>query len=223
MEFSPLNPKKIPISIRQMQNGVWFWIQKKLIQEYSKEIGFSAMVVYCLLASMTDENQKCFPSQSYISKLLGCSRSTVNRAINILASNALIHIERKNRNHNVYYLLDIDSSNIKHQMLHQRNSDVQKQDTNNTNKQIINNDIVVSVLNKDAESENGVREELLARDIATALNDFKNIKTYHKYAHKYPEQFLRQILSDVKQTPEHKIRKSRAALFTYLLHFYENK
>lgn len=224
MEYLPLNLKNIPIPIRQMRNGAWFWISKNVIQEYYKEIGFSAMAVYCSLASMTDEDQKCFPSQSYIARLLGCSRATVNRAIKMLAKNDLIYIKRENRNHNVYFLLEIGSNKYKHQMFHQRNSDVQKQDTNNTNKQIINNDIVVSVLNKEKEGDdNEIRKEIVAGDIATALNDFKNLKTYHIYAHKYPEQFLRQILSEVKQTPEYKIRKSRAALFTYLLHFYENK
>ena len=66
----------------------------------------------------------------------------------------------------------------------------------------------------------GTRLELLALDLATALNDRKSLPVYLSYARKYPESFLRRILGEVKEIPAGKIKKSRAALFGYLVKKY---
>lgn len=207
------NPK-----IRNMKAGGWYWISKAVIQEYMITISFSAFTVYNFLASMADEHQSCFPSQQFISRHLGCSRATVNRAIKVLEKEKLILVEKGNTHHCTYRLLHIDSNNNDTQMLHRRNLPVQNGDTNNTNKQELHNNTVVSVskLLQPLKS----REELLASDIAELLGDQSNDKVYLSYAYKYPESFLRMVLSEVKQTPLHKIKKSRAALFQYLLHYH---
>jgi hypothetical protein len=67
------------------------------------------------------------------------------------------------------------------------------------------------------------REELLALDLAQALNDRKNLKFYLSLARKYPESFLRQILGEVREIPLRKMRKGRAALFNYLVKKYGQK
>ena len=195
---------------RTMQSGEWFWIAKAVMWKQHTVIGLSALTVYFFLASMVDEAQSCFPSQKYIANHLGCSRATVNRAIQKLAKHKLIAIEKKSRMHHHYFLLHINSCKSETQMLHVRNSLVSKVDTNKTNKQEINNNTVVCV----------TKENLLAQDIANLLNAQEHIKTYLHYAHTYPEDFLRKILSEVKLTPLHKIKKSRHALFTYLIHYY---
>ena len=61
------------------------------------------------------------------------------------------------------------------------------------------------------------KEELLALDAATALNDLDNLAFYLSYAKKYPENLIRQTLAVVKGIPDAKIRKSRGALFNYLI------
>ena len=210
--------------IRHMKAGQWYWMNKALIQHGVSRIGFSAVVVYSFLASMTDEAQRCYPSQSYIARHLGCSRATVNRALKVLAQSKLIFVEKgKNRNH-LYTLLEVHCNSDETDLLHGRNIPVQKSDTNNTHKQEINNNTVVS----DAPLEHHAnatqsKDELLASDIARALDDQNRLEDYVAYAHTYPESFLRKILSEVKRTPHYKIKKSRSALFKYLVHYYAHK
>ncbi|MHB8579168.1 MAG: helix-turn-helix domain-containing protein [Ignavibacteriaceae bacterium] len=207
-----------------MSAGDWYWIPRAVIQEFAAKTGFSAIAIYNVLASMADEDQRCFPSQTYIAGCLGCSRATVNRAIKILERHKLIAVERKNHDHNVYYLLAVECSKDGTQMSHGRNPDVQKDDTNNTNEQEINNNNVVSVKNSTSDFyPTKTREELLASDISVTLDDHRNFKTYLSYANKYPESFLRKILSETKLTPVHKIKKSRGALFMYLVKYYAHK
>ena len=65
------------------------------------------------------------------------------------------------------------------------------------------------------------REELLARDLAAGLDDEENLRFYLSVCRKYPEEFLRKTYSQVKQIPEKKIKKSRGALFNYLIQKHE--
>ena len=61
------------------------------------------------------------------------------------------------------------------------------------------------------------KEEKLAHEIATALDDLVALPIYEKFTKKYSEQFLRKILQRVLSIPEKDIRKTRGALFTYLV------
>lgn len=61
------------------------------------------------------------------------------------------------------------------------------------------------------------REEILGIDLAIGLNDQKNLPLYLSYAKKYPEHFLRRIMGTVREIPDDKIRKSRGALFSYIV------
>jgi len=67
------------------------------------------------------------------------------------------------------------------------------------------------------------KEELLALDLATALNDRENLSVYLSYARKYSEQLLRRILGEVKEVPANKLKKGRVALFKYLLQKHAHK
>ena len=216
--------KIFDLNVRKLNAGNWYWIDKAVIQKCAGSIGFSGIAIYNFLASMADENQQCFPSQKYIAERLSCSRATVNRAIKKLESHKLIIVEKKNYNHHVYSLLDIPCNNKETSMSHQCNQSAQKGDTNKTNKQEINNNPVVSVQkNNTDDSPIKTREELLASDIADTLDDHGNITIYLPLASQYPESFLRRILSEVKRTPQHKIKKSRKALFMYLINYYAHK
>ena len=65
------------------------------------------------------------------------------------------------------------------------------------------------------------KEELLARDLAAGLDDETNLAFYLSVCRRYPEEFLRRTYSQVKQVPEKKIKKSRGALFNYLVQKYD--
>ena len=65
------------------------------------------------------------------------------------------------------------------------------------------------------------KEELLAKDLAKGLDDEANLRFYLSVCRKYPEQILREIYGQVKQVPKNKIRKSKGALFNYLIQKHE--
>jgi hypothetical protein len=67
------------------------------------------------------------------------------------------------------------------------------------------------------------KEELLALDLAAALDDIKGLPLYLSYARKYPEHLLRRVLGVVMEIPPEKVKRSRGALFNYLVQKYGNK
>ena len=60
-------------------------------------------------------------------------------------------------------------------------------------------------------------ERKLANEIADTLKDRDSITMHLQYVRKYQEEFLRKILNKVMALPDHKIRRSRAALYTFLI------
>ena len=211
--------------VRRMDSGSWYWVSKAVIQKYASKVGFLPIAVYHFLASMTDENQSCYPSQKYIAEKLGCSRSSVSRAINKLCTNRLIAVTLERKNNYAYRLLEVRNCTDANKMSHGCNQDVAPVDTNNTTLTRINNNTFVGVSPK--KPLNGrrqiSREELLASDIAEMLDDQRNFRRYLSYARRYPESVLREFLSQALQTPSHRIRKSRAALFAYLVKQYDQQ
>lgn len=61
------------------------------------------------------------------------------------------------------------------------------------------------------------QEIQLARDIATALHDLDSLPMHLKLVRTFTEEHLRRKLNHVMSIPEGKIKKSRAALYMYLL------
>jgi len=64
------------------------------------------------------------------------------------------------------------------------------------------------------------RKELLAQDLARELNDYGNLPLYLYYCRKYPESLIRRVLGEVKEARPERIKKSKAALFNYLVKKY---
>lgn len=219
-------PNEEKIEIRDLRDGDWYWVHKAVIQEYASKIGAIAIVIYDFLASLADSNQKCFPSQKYISETLGYSRATINKKIKLLERNRLIRIEKRNRYHCVYQLLKVRCKARETQMSTKRNSDVNSENTNNNKLTKIINNIVNDnkYFLKLKDSFKGfkpeTKEELLAMDLAEGLRDRKSFSFYKKLSKSYPENLLRKVLGEVKEIPDCKIKKSRASLFTHLIQKY---
>jgi len=57
----------------------------------------------------------------------------------------------------------------------------------------------------------------LANEIADTLKDRDSITMHLQYVRRYKEEFLRKVLNKVMLLDESKIRKSRAALYTFLI------
>lgn len=88
---------------------------------------------------------------------------------------------------------------------------------------ILKSDIDNKSFGSNNEFKPRTQKELLAMDLAAALNDQNNLPLYLSYCKRYSEQFLRRILSEVKELPQEKIKKSRGALFNYLVQKNVNK
>lgn len=57
----------------------------------------------------------------------------------------------------------------------------------------------------------------LANEIASKLSDPNALSLYLSYAQKYPHEYLRELLNKVCSIPDNQIKRSRGALFTYLI------
>ena len=62
--------------------------------------------------------------------------------------------------------------------------------------------------------------EKLAYELAATLNDMEALPLYLTFTAKYQEAFLRKILNRVMSIPDGKIKRTRGALFTYLISHY---
>ena len=60
-------------------------------------------------------------------------------------------------------------------------------------------------------------ENKLAYEIASTLNDLESLSVHISFTQKYQEVFLRKILQRVMSVPDNKIKRTRGALFTYLV------
>jgi len=92
-------------------------------------------------------------------------------------------------------------------------------------KDILKNDIDSKILldsNSNASKQFRPRnkQQQLALDLAEALDDYQGLALYLSYSNRFPESLLRKVLGQVKEIPSEKIKKSRAALFNYLVQKY---
>jgi len=223
-------PNEGKIEIRDLRNGDWYWVHKAVIREYAPKVGAIGIVVYNFLASLADRDQECFPSQKYIAKTLGYSRSYINETLKLLEKNGLIRIGKKGRYHRIYHLLRLRCQPGRIQVSTIANSGVNQGDTNNNKlTRIINN---INIDRKNLLDSNfktlkkfkpKTREELLALDLAKALKDIKGFRLYLSLSKRYPESLLRRVLGEVKEIPDEKIKKSRGALFNHLIQKHAQK
>lgn len=211
---------------RRLTDGGWYWIDRNIVQNYARAIGATGVAVYNVLASMADSNQECYPSQQRIGDLLGYSRATVNKVLKVLERRGLIAVSKRNAHGCTYQLSKVRCKTGETEMSTRGNQDVPPVDTNDNQLIRINNDIIVrvkkeefevAVTGRGSEFLPETREELLAHDLAAALNEPENLSWYLYLAKRHPESLLRQILSETKEIPKSEIRKNPPALFNYLL------
>jgi DNA-binding Lrp family transcriptional regulator len=214
------NEKK---QIRSLSRRGWYWINREILAGYGKRLKSSGIAVYNVLASYANQKtQTCFPTQQTIAKLLGLSRTTVNRKIRQLRELGLLNI-MKLKSHCLYFLLGPDASDPIQPCIKRDTGDVSPDNINNNNRtrininNIDNKNIFTTGFKSFKEFEPKTREELLALDMAQALNDLKSLPLYLKYAQTLPESLIRETLSWIKQVPDKNIKRSRAALFNFII------
>jgi biotin operon repressor len=208
---------------RSMGDGNWYWVNKALLRDHAKDIGALGVAVYSCLASFVDANQTCYPTQDQIGEILGYSRPSINKAIKLLEQRGLITVDKRGRHNCVYHLVRVRCKVKERQQSSTGTLDVKRRNTNDNHITRINNDTEVIHRNVAAESkflQPLIQNEILAMELADALNDRRNLSLYLSYSRKYPESLLRGVIREVQEVPSGKIRKSRAALFNHLIQLY---
>ena len=210
--------------IRSIKRGKWYWIDKCILKNYASELKSSGLAVYNVLAYYANsKSQSCFPSQKTMADLIGLNRRTVSRKVRLLKDKGLIAVVRK-RGRFKYFLLYLKESKVHRGCDKKDISDKTLGNTNKNNITRINNNV-----NEDRKTFNmksskefkpKTRKELLASDLARGLNDSKSLPFYLSVVRQYPEPLLMKLLGEVREIPSEKIKKSRAALFNYLLKQY---
>ena len=206
---------------RHLTGGGWFWVDRNIIRDHARAVGAIGIAVYNVLASMADSNQECYPSQKRVADLLGYSRATINKTLKVLERRGLIAVSKRSAHGCTYQLLEVRCKAGETEMSTRGNQDVPPVDTNDNQLTRLNNDTIVRVkkddilsdFDEDQEFVPTTREELLAHDLATALNEPENLSWYLYLAKRYPENLLRQTLGKVKEVPKSKVQKSLPALF----------
>jgi len=194
--------------------GHWFWLDKAIIREFQARIGPSAFSVYCFLASYVDKNQMCFPSQGHIANALGCSRSTVSRAVEQLEAAKLIRRRVGAGGRTEYHLSAIPPSEAVD------NANCGCTSATGMSQECTEDAAQAGTIDNQRERENTkdlVSFSSLAEELAETLRNPAGLPIYEAYCRKYPEEVLRRVLAEVMEAPEWRIVKSRAHYFTYLL------
>lgn len=62
--------------------------------------------------------------------------------------------------------------------------------------------------------------DALARSIAEEFGDLDNLPTYQMHCRKYPEEIIREARKHTLSVPPDKVKRSRLALFIYLVKKY---
>jgi len=83
------------VQIRSLKEGDWYWIARSILRTYGKRLGPSGIAVYNALACYSDsKTQGCFPTRKTVARVLGLSRKTVSRKIDLLQKLRLILVEK---------------------------------------------------------------------------------------------------------------------------------
>jgi len=67
------------------------------------------------------------------------------------------------------------------------------------------------------------KREHIALTIAETFNDTGQVKLYTNYCKKYPLAVILRAFAEAKSFPQERIKKSRAAIFFYLVKTYAHK
>lgn len=206
----------------------WFSMPKELFRRFSLVLGLEGLAVYSLLASYVKENAICKLDSKKISHKLGCRELVVYKALRKLENLHLIRpkpFPSGTTGYQILWLPPWGKLCGKTVLKISKKSAPYRYDYSiETLREKIDDDIEGSgdkliFLNY----MNPIDQTQLAYELAEALNDQEAIQMYLAYTQRFPEDLLREILTKVLAVPDYKIRKTRGALFNYLIQQHAGK
>ena len=94
---------------RSIEDGEWYWIPRRVFEDYTSKIGVVGLALYNAYSSYARNKGVAFPSLRTLAEKLGISTKTVIKYNRILEANGLIKIERRKgkRGSNLVTLLKV--------------------------------------------------------------------------------------------------------------------
>ena len=83
------------IEVRDMSDGDWYWVSRRVFEDFASKIGVVGFALYNAYASYARDKGVAFPSQETLAEKLGLSVKTIIKYNRILEANGLIKIERR--------------------------------------------------------------------------------------------------------------------------------
>ena len=80
---------------RSIEDGEWYWIPRRVFEDYASKIGVVGLALYNAYSSYARNKGVAFPSLRTLAERLGISTKTVIKYNRILEANGLIRIERR--------------------------------------------------------------------------------------------------------------------------------
>ena len=107
--------KKIasPTEFRSIEDGEWYWIPRRVFEDYASKIGVVGLALYNAYSSYARNKGVAFPSLRTLAEKLGISTKTIIKYNKILEANGLIRIERRKgkKGSNLVTLLKLENVN----------------------------------------------------------------------------------------------------------------
>ena len=193
----------------------WCSLPKALFRNFSSTLGVNGLAIYSLLAAYADNQFRSKLNYHKISQKIGCTNAEAVRTLHMLEELHLLKSEPVNSETKSYRLLWIPPwGKTGEKMLEKSNPYRIEYSINNKYDDDIDG-LISQIIFK--QKMNQFEETQFAYELAEALNDKEAIQMYISYVHRFSEALLREMLVKVLSVPENKIRKTRGALFNYLI------
>jgi len=99
------------IEVRSIEDGNWYWISRKILEDFASKIGVIGFALYSAYASYAGNKGVAFPSQRTLARMLGISIKTIIKYNKKLQESGLIKIEKRRGRCNLVTLLKIEDMN----------------------------------------------------------------------------------------------------------------
>jgi hypothetical protein len=114
------------VEIRDRRDSSWFWLDKAILDTHGAKIGPYGIAVYALLARHADNKGHAFPSLKAMVRVLGMSRQSVVRTLDVLVNAGLISkgyrkSEQGDHASNIYTLLHVEIGTSPQDLPHKSN------------------------------------------------------------------------------------------------------
>ena len=151
------------IEVRDIKDGDWYWIPRKVFEDYAPKIGVIGLALYNAYSSYAREKGVAFPSQKKIAEKLNVSVKTIIKYNKILQENGLIKIERRRGKGKTNLVTLLKVENMKEGKLGTEPSSievvnpVQRKENKNKEKEKINSSLVNEVFRYFKEAVGGIK------------------------------------------------------------------